>query len=276
MVAFIEKKRSSVNDKSNLTDYDLIKTIFDFMISDSKTRPKLENNVLKKECIEVFTKEDSSKDAINYLSNLKYLQQINRKLLKWKEKNLDFTYNTYFNDMSTNYRTTMSKNREDLIVDLGTYSKIIETLIDKDKLNKRVIINLLQKGNIEDENIFKIIDLLFVLEPMRNLEALVSNPMFFELIEKKVYTLDHLPYVLPMAMGGAVDISRKILREVYPAKYWYDNSKSQAPSLYQFIFKLKQDLLLIQYYNNTRLSNNELHKFDSDKIKAISQLLYIL
>ena len=125
MVAFIEKKRSSVNDKSNLTDYDLIKTIFDFMISDSKTRPKLENNVLKKECIEVFTKEDSSKDAINYLSNLKYLQQINRKLLKWKEKNLDFTYNTYFNDMSTNYRTTMSKNREDLIVDLGTYSKII-------------------------------------------------------------------------------------------------------------------------------------------------------
>ena len=56
--------------------------------------------------------------------------------------------------------------------------------------------------------LYKVADLIFNLEPARNISAFITSIMFFDLVQKGIYKIEDLPYKMPMAMKGAIDASR--------------------------------------------------------------------
>lgn len=63
--------------------------------------------------------------------------------------------------------------------------------------------------------LYKLADLLFNLEPEREVSAFLTNVMFIDLVERGIYKVTDLPDKLPMAMRDAVSTSRHI-RSVLP------------------------------------------------------------
>lgn len=59
------------------------------------------------------------------------------------------------------------------------------------------------------KTLYDIVYLLFSLEVNRNPSALLTNAIFFELVLKGEFSLDDMPKKMPMAMKGAVAVSRK-------------------------------------------------------------------
>lgn len=56
--------------------------------------------------------------------------------------------------------------------------------------------------------LYRVADLLFNCEGERNISAFLSNIMFLELVAKDTYKISELPDILPMAMQGAIQVSR--------------------------------------------------------------------
>lgn len=62
--------------------------------------------------------------------------------------------------------------------------------------------------------LYRFVDLLFYLEPERNISAFVDNCIFMDLVERKILDITQLPDFLPMAMDGSVQASRIILQDL--------------------------------------------------------------
>lgn len=98
--------------------------------------------------------------------------------------------------------------------------------------------------------LYKIADLIFNLETERSISAFITNPMFFDLVGTGIYTIEDLPTKLPMAMKGAVHVSRYVTENCHvPRKYKFDYIKSEANILDFLEFDVKNCKLLLDWIN---------------------------
>lgn len=124
----------------------------------------------------------------------------------------------------------------------------------------------------DDENLsnddkiflFRFTDLLFNLEVERNVSALLSIPMFFDLLEKEYYNIYDLVEKLPSAIKHAVDISRYFKQKIgYKNLFKFDFKKSSVQYLDFFQFDIRNCLILYDWLELKSLALNDLNEISN-------------
>ncbi|MFU7502809.1 MAG: hypothetical protein ACE1S7_05250 [Candidatus Tisiphia sp.] len=147
----------------------------------------------------------------------------------------------------------------------GTYETIgqqLKRLIDKEFINKNILKQFFQfslkgkecseivrltttktlqwdttKANLMDQ-LKTDIELIFGIEVKRNPAALLTNAMFFDLVDKGIYKIQDIADKMPMAMKGAVPASVIIDIQMGESTYDYRYDYEDAPKGYKEVRNL--------------------------------------
>ena len=184
---------------------------------------EINSELIKYRPKQVFA-EDFSSNLVDFLLDHRILRsKIKEVGINHEER--DITHNKYLpvdqTDEKIKIYTTGARADLRFLQGSDSYQEIAKKLESsgiESKLLKTYIIQIIQ-GNVYFKNnqdishdnkvyLYKLADLLFNLETERNVSAFLTNAMFFDLLERGVYTIKDLEDKLPMAMGGAVDASR--------------------------------------------------------------------
>ena len=262
----------------------------------AKDHRKKYNLPVKKYIEDQINQNEQDNDAVEFLAALRLNKKLDRDIGKVRlieslnNDNKEKMGETPQDKMSLTI-TPQGKTFSHLIHDNTTYvniSKRLEQYGQDGKISKEqdrirfkdVFKSIIQNGKIADgllsdtNSISKqaiedklIIDtaLIFGLEPQRNAAALLTNAMFFDLVDKGVYKITDLPKKMPMAMTKAVQASSyidSICKKDFTSLLEYDyrtskpKAKSQADILAKKDYDILYDWLVNNGFDNTIINNN--------------------
>lgn len=104
--------------------------------------------------------------------------------------------------------------------------------------NEKGCLNWDKYSHEEQHYLYDLTFLLFGCEVTRNVSALISNPMFFDLVKVKYYSIDDLDGKLPMAMANAVPSSLDLDKKL-GTKYGEKNGNGILSSVLYYDFRAK-------------------------------------
>lgn len=246
--------------------------------------------------IEAITFDTEQKDASLFLAKIKASQKLDKDLGKnylWDykhgtgraiSKNVITKKTTQQDETVDFYKTgtfTHFKTNE------GTYENIgqeLKKLITRDFINEKELKNFFQsslKGKVCSKTIknravqtdlrdqLKIdVDLIFGIEVKRNPAALLTNAMFFDLVDKGIYKIEEIVNKMPMAMKGAVSASITIDKEIGKLRYDYRENPRGTKEAKEL---LEKDESILQDWLNLKLNiSSKIER--SDIANAISSL----
>lgn len=237
----------------------------------------------------------------NFLDNLvKFLleHRILRSKIKEqgiKHENRDIAHNKYLpldqTDEKVSIYATGARSDQRFLRSGDSYEEISEKIITigirQDTLkecfvaiingNKDFLYNL----DILNDNkvyLYKLADLLFNLETERNISAFITNAMFFDLVSSGVYSITDLPNKLPMAISGAVDISRYANEYSDLIKRHKFDYKRSDVKIWDFLeFDVKNCQLLFDWIKESvALEDEEKESIMNPSSNALSALLSVV
>ncbi|CAF2084492.1 unnamed protein product [Rotaria magnacalcarata] len=227
---------------------------------------------------EVFTKDFSS-NLVDFLLDHRILRS-KFKELGIKHEEARITHNKKLPIDRTNEEITIYSTgaRSDLRFLHGSdsYKEIVKILASSgiDPKDLTAYIRDIIQGNLDFKTakvlthdnkvyLYKLADLLFNLETERNVSAFLTNAIFFNLLEKGVYTIKDLVDKLPMAMGGAVDASRSTQSQLPLKKYHKFDFKKEDIYINNnvIIFNLKNIVLMLDWLDINSTSITQLLNF---------------
>ncbi|WP_425360608.1 hypothetical protein [Candidatus Tisiphia endosymbiont of Ceraclea dissimilis] len=94
------------------------------------------------------------------------------------------------------------------------------------------------------------IELIFGIEVKRNSASLLTNAMFFDLVDKGIYKLKQIASKMPMAMEGAVNASVIIDKDMGKSTYDYRENPRGSKEAKQL---LKNDTEILQDWLSLKL-----------------------
>lgn len=195
----------------------------------------------------------SQKNASSFLAKTKASKKLDKDLGKIYLYDYKYGTKAHITNTSVTKRTTQQNETlevykggafSDYVVNEGDYKSIGKRLqrfiddhyIKEDNLSKFLKASLKGEGygDIVHDNakgfsvdlmdhLQTLVKLIFGVEVKRNSAALLTNPMFFDLVDAKVYKVQDIADRIPMAMKGAVSASVFMDKQKNESTYDYRN-----------------------------------------------------
>lgn len=278
--------------KAQEEDLDLHKSMFLIEIINSHNS-EINRELLRHRPSELFN-GDFSDNLVKFLLEHRILRS-KIKEQGIKHENRDITHNKYLpldqTDEKVSIYATGARSDQRFLRSGDSYEEISEKIITigirqvtlKECFvaiingNKDFLYNL----DILNDNqvyLYKLADLLFNLETERNISAFITNAMFFDLVSSGVYSIIDLPNKLPMAISGAVDISRYANEYSDLIKRHKFDYKRSDVKIWDFLeFDVKNCQLLFDWIKESvALEDGEKESIINPSSNALSALLSVV
>lgn len=232
--------------------------------------------------IETVTFDSTQNDASLFLAKIKASKKLDKDL--GKNHLYDYKHGTgrLISKTSITMKTTQQNETLEICkggafkhfkTNEGTYKTIgegLKKLIDKKFINEKKLkeffqsslkgkkcSTIIQKKIVETDLIDQLkadVELIFGIEIKRNPAALLTNAMFFDLVDSGLYKIEHIASKMPMAMKGAVLASVMIDKEMGKLTYDYRENPRGAKDAKDL---LKKDKIILKDWLKCKLKINE-------------------
>ncbi len=251
----------------------------------------------KRDIIELFPNEiDVQENAKLFLAKIKASKKLDKDL--GKNYLYDYKYGTgkTIGDNSVAKKTTQKDETLEIYTvggfrhhttDEASYSNIgtrLKEYIDNEFIDQNKLKQFLQdsiRGQINGDIVLDgelkvdlinqlqtLVKLMFSVEVKRNTSALLTNAMFFDLVDAKIYEIKDIAKEIPVAMEDAVPASVTIDKKV--SKYFtsitgYDYRETEAKSKAEILAKRDDKILIDWLLYKLKLNINErINSLNSD------------